>query len=176
MKPYIWLLVLIFLGACNPPQSRSPLKKQKAPKEQVSIDRNKELLEKESQLIQQYIKKHSNTVFRTSPSGLWYAASSIKTKNYAKGTKIQFEYAVFDIDDIQIYSREQIGIQTYFVDEQPIMFGLKEALSILPKKTSGIFLLPSVLAYGVLGDQNKIKPNTPLVIHLKISNIENPNL
>lgn len=175
MKPFFWILLLTALGACKTPSPRRPAEQPKLQSESSSVQLNKKLLQEESTLIKQYVERHSNQIFKTSPSGLWYAAPTIQDSPYKKGTKIHFQYEVYDLNDKNIYKREQIGNQTYYVDEQPIMFGLKEALSILPEGASGKFLLPSILAYGVLGDRNKIEPNTPLVIHLKITTIERTN-
>ena len=172
MKLIVYFTLLSILVACSYPQPRSPIKQRV---ETTSVEKNKELLLKETLLIEQYITTQSNLAYNKSPSGLWYAASDINIFTYKKGTQIDFEYKVLDLNNKLVYDRNTIGKQTYFVDEQPIMYGLKEALSLLKEGASGTFLLPSILAYGVLGDQNKIDSNTPLVIQLKITNIETIN-
>lgn len=175
MKPIVYLVLLLIMVACSSPETRHPIQRVKQEAELTSVQINKELLLKETELIEQYIVAQSNLVFDKSPSGLWYAASDIQTLPHKKGTRIDFEYEVLDLNNVLIYDRKTIGRKSYFVDEQPILFGLKEALSLLKKGASGTFLLPSILAYGVLGDQNKIGSNTPLVIQLKITNIETAN-
>ncbi|MDG1760489.1 MAG: hypothetical protein P8L72_02490 [Flavobacteriaceae bacterium] len=175
MKPTLFLALIFIVTACSTPEPRSPIQQTKPKTEPTSVQINKELLLKETELIERYIANQSELVFNTSPSGLWFAASDVETIPPQKGTRIDFEYEVFDLNNTRVYDRKTIGKQSYYVNEQPIMFGLKEALFILKEGASGTFLLPSILAYGVLGDQNKIGSNTPLVIQLKITNIETAN-
>ena len=48
------------------------------------------------------------------------------------------------------------------------MRGLHAALQLIPEGESAKLLLPSFLAYGGYGDTQKIAPDTPIIMDVKV--------
>jgi gliding motility-associated peptidyl-prolyl isomerase len=70
-----------------------------------------------------------------------------------------------------IYTEEEKGIITYKVDKQELFPGLQNAIKLLKEGEQATFLFPSSMAYGYLGDKNKIGVNVPVKTNIHILKI-----
>jgi FKBP-type peptidyl-prolyl cis-trans isomerase 2 len=53
--------------------------------------------------------------------------------------------------------------QTYIVDKQNIMMGLRDGIKLMHKNEKVTFLFPSRMGYGYHGDNKRIGTNEPLI-------------
>ena len=78
---------------------------------------------------------------------------------------------ITDLNNKIIYDYKAIGEQSYIMEKQQIITGIREALKILKKGEIATFILPSYKAYGMYGDLNKIPPNTAIICTIKVKSI-----
>ena len=139
---------------------------------EFSQDRNKEILNEDNELIQEYIDSIQKPFVRTS-YGFWISNSGKSTSEMAKtGDYVKYQYQVDDFDNQTIYSLEELGIQEAVLGKENLPRGLHVALQMIEKGDSAIALFPSFLAHGGHGDQNKIGGNQPLIYKVRILDIK----
>ena len=171
------LLVVLsacFLWSCEQNQeARRPLSQASGSFMKKSIERNKKLVASEEDRIQAVIKKNAGIEFLASKKGYWYHFSKRNmqdTLTPKKGDVAFYAYVVKDLKGNIIYTKEETQPQTYYVDKQNIMMGLRDGIKLMRKKETFVFLFPSHMGYGYHGDNKKIGTNIPLLCTVTLRN------
>lgn len=133
---------------------------------------NKEILSHEVEIIENYIEK-SQQEFKRTPYGFWISNTAETSLTMAKsGDFVKYTYEVSDFDGSVIYPETEIGIRESVLGKENLPRGLHTSLQLIEKEDSAISLMPSFLAYGGYGDQNKVGGNKPLIFKIKILDIK----
>jgi gliding motility-associated peptidyl-prolyl isomerase len=168
------VLLACFLWSCQQNQeARRPLSQASGSFMKKSIIRNKKLVASEEDRIQAVIKKNTGIEFLASKKGYWYHFSKrnmLDTLTPKKGDVAFYNYEVKDLKGNIIYTKEETQPQTYYVDKQNIMMGLRDGIKLMRKKETFVFLFPSHMGYGYHGDDKKIGTNTPLLCTVTLQN------
>ena len=62
----------------------------------------------------------------------------------------------------------------YFkIDKTDIESGVQEGIKKMKEGEKAVFIIPSHLAHGITGDNNKIPPITPLVVDVELLKLTN---
>ncbi len=142
---------------------------------EFSQDRNKQILNEDNELIENYIDS-LDLNFKKTSYGFWISNSGETTPTMAKsGDVIRYEYEVSTFNNEVVYSEEENGPQTILMGRTDIPRGIQMALQMIEKGDSAIVLLPSFLAYGGYGDRNKIMGNKPLIFKIQMLEIQKKN-
>lgn len=175
MKYYNLLLIIFVFIACKEPQARKPTSVKTGNFLETSIERTKKRLEKENDYILKYIKQDSTRNYINSNKGFWYTyikQDSLKSITPRFSDKITYSYSVSDLNNNTIYNIDEIGTQTYFIDqEDDIIEGFRQGLKLIKESEEVKFIFPSQLAYGYRGDNHKININTPIVCTVTLHKI-----
>jgi gliding motility-associated peptidyl-prolyl isomerase len=170
MRKFIYTTAITFLfvlfSCQNSQVARKPISQSSGSFMKESVDRNKKLIAGEEEEIARVIRQNKKIKFIASSKGYWYAYATVNPKDSLtpkKGDVALFDYEVKDIKGRIIYSKNELGPQTYFVDKQNIMAGLREGIKLMHRKEKINFLFTSHIAYGYHGDNNKIGTNKPLL-------------
>ena len=168
------VLLACFLWSCEQNQeARRPLSQASVSFMKKSIERNKKLVASEEDRIQAVIKKNAGIEFLASKKGYWYHFSKRNmqdTLTPKKGDVAFYDYEVKDLKGNIIYTKEETQPQTYYVDKQNIMMGLRDGIKLMRKKETFVFLFPSHMGYGYHGDNKKIGTNIPLLCTVTLRN------
>ncbi len=137
------------------------------------IEASRDFLKKERESIEAYIKDRELEVERTG-TGLYYRVLSDSAIDLQVETEdlVEYEYDISLMNGAKLYSSATDGRAELKIDKQDAVIGLHESLKKLGLGDKGLFILPSHLAYGVAGDQDRVPPLTPLVYELKVVNIK----
>jgi len=171
----VGLLILISITfSCVDPTPRRPVNHKKESYIQKSIQLNKKINVGESKIIKEYIKQDSLNSYNNSSSGFWYTylhknASEERTPKL--GEIVLFEYEIYDLSNTLIYSKEELGQVSYYVDKEDLESGLQEGLKLMKEGEEIKFIFPSFKAYGFTGDRKKIGVKQPLIYKVKLINI-----
>jgi gliding motility-associated peptidyl-prolyl isomerase len=173
--PIIFLLCVSILStSCNPSQeSRKPISHASGSFMKKSAERNKKLIATEESQIDSLIKSNPKINYLASTKGYWYTyitENKVDTLTPKKGDVAFFTYEIRNLKGRIIYSELELKPQTYLVDKQNIMSGMREGIKIMHKKEKITFLFPSHIAYGYHGDDKKIGPNQPLLCTIHLQN------
>jgi len=170
----IVFLVTVMASSCKQQQeARRPVSQSSGSFMKKSVERNKKLIATEEGQIDALIKSNPKIKYMTSSKGYWYTykiQNTLDTLTPKKGDVAFFDYEIKDLKGNVIYSQVELKPQTYAVDKQNIMTGLREGIKLMHKNEKVIFLFPSHIAYGYHGDDKKIGTNQPLLCTVTLHN------
>lgn len=175
MKKLVSIFILLVLVGCNRSKSvQYPVNYENDRQKfmEFSQDRNKQILEEDNQLIQEYIDS-IGIPFKKTPYGFWISNEGVPTSTTAKtGDVVQYDFEVLRFTHEVVYSEEENGTQTIMLGKVDLPRGVQNALQLIEKGDSATVLLPSFLAYGGFGDRKKIQGNEPLIFKIHILDIK----
>jgi gliding motility-associated peptidyl-prolyl isomerase len=168
------IILAVLVSSCKQHEdARRPVSIASGTFMKKSIERNKKLVATEEQQIKAVIKNNPKIKYIASTKGYWYAYENQNTTDTItpkKGDVAFFDYEIKDLKGNIIYSEMELRPQTYFVDKQEIMMGLRDGIKLMRKNETVNFLFPSHMAYGYHGDEKRIGINQPLICTVTLHN------
>jgi len=129
------------------------------------------MVNSESIEIDNYIRRHKLNVIKTG-SGLSYQI--IKHGN-GKGNcrkEITLNYKTKLITGDVIYSSKESAPKSFTIGHGGVESGLEEAILNMRVGDEAIIIIPSHLAFGLLGDRKKIPQRSTIIYEIEITNIK----
>ena len=173
----LFIAVLLFVS-CKQQQARMPISHSSGTFMKESAERNKKLVRGEEGKIDSIIKSNPNIKYIASQKGYWYYYENKNDKDTLrpkKGDVANFDYEIKDIQGKIIYSQLELQPQSYIVDKQNIMMGLRHGIKLMHKNETVTFLFPSHMAYGYPGDNRRIGTNEPLICTVTLTDFKPVN-
>ncbi|HEX2921497.1 MAG TPA: FKBP-type peptidyl-prolyl cis-trans isomerase [Bacteroidales bacterium] len=166
MTPRFIFIILLFsfsiLISCGTRENDSAIVRKPGKEDMEELNRN--FIQKDKERIQNYIERKKLNMIET-PTGLWYKVNEEGTGDFfADGDHINMKYDCYLLDGTLCYSSEK----TFILGKTGIEAGLYEGMKMLRPGSEAIFILPPFLAYGLLGDNNKIPPRSVIVYYVKV--------
>ncbi len=144
--------------------------KSKQEKESL-IKVNRYLVNAENTDIENYINRHNLEVTKTG-SGLSYQITKHGNGVKAETGKLAtIEYIVKLITGDVIYSSRESGPLSFEIGHGGVESGLEEAILQMRVGDEAIIIIPSHLAHGLLGDNNKIPQRSTIIYEIEFTNI-----
>ena len=170
----IVFIALIVASSCKQHQeARRPISQASGSFMKRSVERNKKLIIGEEGQIDSIIKSNPKIKYLASKKGYWYTyeiQNKLDTLTPKKGDVAFFDYEIKDLKGNVIYSELELRPQTYLVDKQNIMMGLRDGIKLMHKNEKVNFLFPSHMGFGFHGDNKKIGANQPLLCTVTLHN------
>jgi FKBP-type peptidyl-prolyl cis-trans isomerase len=169
---YFFILILICFGCeCNNRQNKSVSVLKPGKDEMAEL--NRYLVQKDREIIENYAER-KNLNMAESRAGLWYMIINEGSGDYfADNDRVVMEYDCSLLDGTLCYSSESLGPKEIILGKTEIEQGLNEGLRMLKPGGQAIFIIPPFLAYGLIGDGEKIPSRSVIVYSVKImKNIE----
>ena len=170
----IVFIALIVASSCKQHQeARRPISQASGSFMKRSVERNKKLITGEEGQIDYIIKSNPKIKYLASKKGYWYTyeiQNKLDTLTPKKGDVAFFDYEIKDLKGNVIYSELELRPQTYLVDKQNIMMGLRDGIKLMHKNEKVNFLFPSHMGFGYHGDNKKIGANQPLLCTVTLHN------
>ena len=174
IKKYSYLLFLMLLVGLNSCfDDPKPKDVDLDPKviEQQLAEVHKQNIKVEDQQIDDYLNRR-NWDFKRAKSGLRYNIYKDGIGLYPQeGQRVVLEYTVSLIRGDLIYDSKVDGVKIFTVDRDDEPTGLHEAIKLLRVGAKAKVILPSYLAYGLIGDENKIPPSATLFYDLYLKEV-----
>ena len=167
----LFVLIQILFIACNQPNKDKEFNKKAVNKETL-IRANKAVVKTEDQQIEDYILRH-HWKMKTTATGLRYLIY-----RQGKGQPVQanqtvvFEYSIHLLDGSLCYNSDESGAKTVVLGRGQIERGLEEGILLLKKGDRAKFIIPSHLAFGLVGDGSKIPAKATLVYDIEITELK----
>lgn len=159
-------------GCGNHKNSQGNKKELSSPNEirEPSINTNKMLTQKESDDIDQYVKRQGwDKDMKVSGTGLRYMIYKKGTGEQAdNGMYAKVNYKISLLDGRECYSSVKDGPKEFLIGQDNVESGLHEAVAMMHVGDKAIFILPSHLAHGLMGDNNKIPPRSSVVYDIEL--------
>jgi FKBP-type peptidyl-prolyl cis-trans isomerase len=132
------------------------------------INYNRQLVQFENNEIEDYISRHHWKMIQT-PTGLRYMIFERgKGKKILKGDEIHLKYDLSLLNGNTIYQSDSLGIKIIYPGTSEDETGLQEALLFMQIGDHAKLIVPSHLAFGLLGDLKKIPVGASLVYDIEI--------
>lgn len=127
---------------------------------------NQHMVRNEDQLIDSYISRYQLDMQKNG-SGLRYKIQKVTgNRKIVAGNKVRLEYTVSLIDGTKCYDSSIDGPLEFIVGKSQIHSGLDEAILLLKEGEQAKIIVPSHLAFGLLGDGIKIPARSTLVYQI----------
>lgn len=132
------------------------------------IEANKMYVKQESDEIDQYVR-HQGWVMTTTGTGLRYMFLEKGNGTAAVPDKFaRVNYKVSLMDGTICYSSDSTGARDFLVGQDNVESGLHEAIQLMHVGDKAVFILPSHLAHGLIGDENKIPPKASVIYKIEL--------
>lgn len=164
------------LGACQNdprPQPQQAVDQQKL--KQQFIKANQQVVQKENDEMDYYQKIHQLPFVRTA-SGIRYDVyrASAKGDSIREGDVVTMSYTVSLLDGTECYSSKDKGPKEFMVGQDDLESGIHKGVQLIKNGDKALFLIPSHLAHGLLGDYKKIPPQSPILYDVEITQVQKP--
>jgi len=159
--------LLLALIACNHDHPNSGIKDRDKYEESL-IQANRQAVAAENEQIDDYIRRHNLNMIST-PTGLRYQIlkKGIGAK-VEKGRTVRLFYTTLLLTGDTVYTALKDGPMVFEVGKGQVITGLEEAILLLHVGDHAKFIIPSHLAFGLIGDQKKILHKASLVYDLEL--------
>jgi len=163
------LLGLLSLSSCNTdePKTTTPPLTQKEVNNGLIESHQKFLLQQEDD-IKQYVARHNYDMQRTA-TGIYY-----KIMEPGKGDKAEVgefatvNYTISLLDGTVCYDTKQDGPKQFKIGEDEVESGVHEAVQLMHIGDKAMFIIPSNLANGLVGDKDKIPPGAVVIYNINL--------
>jgi FKBP-type peptidyl-prolyl cis-trans isomerase FkpA len=158
----------IFLASCGedprPSRSTSNIRMM----DDTLIKYNKGVALTEDQEIKDFAARYGWDI-RSTQTGLRYLIYKQGSGPIAQRGRIAVvRYQVNLLNGKKVYSSDSLGPKEFVISHGGVEPGLEEGILLLRTGDRAKFILPSRLAFGLLGDGNKIPPGAALVYDLEL--------
>ena len=164
-------LVFCSICSCSGSQNRQQNRGSNVPLETL-IQRNKKIVSDEQKKIEKFIKDKNLTMIRTE-TGLWYKILNEGTgEKIEKGRIVTLNYSIKLLDESLMYSSDDSGSKEFLVGQGGVETGLEEGILMLKNGSKALFIMPSHLAYGLIGDDDKIVSRQILLYEVEVIRVK----
>ncbi|MCF8276087.1 MAG: FKBP-type peptidyl-prolyl cis-trans isomerase [Flavobacteriales bacterium] len=168
-----FLGMVLLLIACNT-RSEQPKPIDAAQLKNPLIKANKELVELEETDIENYIRRHKWKMDETG-SGLRYMIYEHGNgRQVEEGLVVQCGYEAGLLTGTTCYTSKEFGPKEFLVGRGGVESGLEEVILLLREGDKVKIILPSHLAFGLVGDDECIPKKAVVVYDLQVMNVLNP--
>jgi len=161
------LFLLLFLLSCgNKTKQHHKIDKQEIEESLVKV--NKKLVKSEDEQITDYITRYGWEMNETG-TGLRYMIYKHGTGPLAtKGQRVKVNFTVSLLNGEVCYSSDTEGLKEFEIGKGGVESGLEEGILLMKKGDQAKIIIPSHLAFGLLGDTEKIPAKATLVYDIEL--------
>jgi len=161
-----FLSLVIFLAHCNRSGQDKPIQSPEKYKEPL-IKANQEAARTENEQIEDFIYRHSWEMESTSTGIRFMIVKQGIGAKAQEGKTVKLSYTLSLLNGDTVYSALKDGPIVFQVGKGQVITGLEEAILLLKVGDRAKFIIPSHLAYGLIGDQKKIRQKASLVYDIE---------
>ena len=170
------LFISIVICSCGEDEEQNYFPKEIEWSQDQSSDMNSVFASEEDDEIELFLKQHSDWKMTKTGTGLrYFIYEKSEFNDTAKVNDIvTVDFEISLLDGTICYSSIENGPESFTVERADIESGLHEAMQLMCTNDRAKFILPSQMAHGLIGDEEKIPPLTPVVYDIKLLKIERP--
>ncbi|MFN4234495.1 MAG: FKBP-type peptidyl-prolyl cis-trans isomerase [Bacteroidia bacterium] len=166
MKFLLSCLMLIFMLSCVEEKKQTPHFSEREFRDTM-IKVNKKFVETENDRINKYIQRRGLKVTETG-TGLRYVITHKGTGMQAKNGMIaRVKYKVSLLNGTVCYDKTNT-YEEFLIGMDDVESGLHEGITYMHVGDKAILILPTHLAHGLIGDLNKIPPQSTIIYEIEL--------
>ena len=171
IKVAFCLFSLVFFSCTEHPKKTEKAVPSAELTEQALIKTNKYLVRSEEENINDFLRRYQWKM-QSSGTGLRYLIETDNTGRKAEyGDIVALEYTAKLLNGEIVKSSATHGMLKFCVGKGGVESGLEEGVKMLREGDRAKFIVPSHLAFGLLGDGKTIPPKATLVYEVKLLEI-----
>ena len=173
LKNTLTFLVLLLYISCRSNNQRETADPNNAKVKKQMEEVNKILIKKDRQIIKGYITRQGWDMKETK-TGLWYQILSEGTGKQAEtGWVAKINYSVKLLDGTLCYSSDNKGPKSFLIGQGNVASGLEQGILLMKEGARARFIMPPHLAYGLIGDGDKIPARSIIVYDVELISLSN---
>ncbi len=139
-----------------------------------SVKLGEELAKEEDIRIQLFIERQTDYSFTKTGSGLYYdnLSESDQMILAEEGDVACVDVKIMLLDKTVCYETKSDECLELKIDKSQAESGLQEALKLMGEGDRFMLIIPSHLAHGLVGDQDKIPPLSTLLVDVTLAELE----
>jgi FKBP-type peptidyl-prolyl cis-trans isomerase len=167
MKPATWIAALL-LAACQNGQLSPPAKvgSKEAPPDNRLIDENKRFAEREERDIQNWLRRQQVPMNATGTGLRYHLVRNVPGDTAKPGQVAVVNFAVYLLNGDTCYTSTPGKPASFRIEHSDVESGLQEGVQHLSVGDSAVLVIPSALAFGLLGDRDKIPMRSTVIYHI----------
>jgi FKBP-type peptidyl-prolyl cis-trans isomerase len=169
LKKYLIIIALLVLSlnSCSGSTENQAKNNNSARKE--SLEKvNRYLVRTEADDIENYIRRHGWNM-NESGTGLRFEIYEKGNGEPAeKGRIAVLNYQTWLLNGNLVYSSDELGYKEFKIGKGGVESGLEEAILMMKVGDKARLVIPSHLAFSLLGDNNKIPPRSTVVYDIEL--------
>jgi FKBP-type peptidyl-prolyl cis-trans isomerase len=136
---------------------------------------NKFLVQKDVELIESYAKRRDWNM-EISETGLFYEIyEPAPGKKAEQGDIIDLKYELSLMDGTLCYSSDEDGNKLFRLGKSQEISGLEQGVAMMREGEKARFIIPPHLAYGLLGDENRIPARSIIIYQVELVDVKSPD-
>lgn len=160
-------LALTLISSCNDQVKQEEIQPSRQLEEKLE-EMNRRIMRDEGAQIDGFAER-LNWPMITTGTGLRYWIYENGSGTQAKeGMIAKVEYIVSLLNGDTVYTSEAAGPKEFLIGQDNVESGLHEGIQLMRIGDRAKFILPSHLAHGLSGDQDKIPPRHSVVYDIKL--------
>ncbi|MFC2100485.1 FKBP-type peptidyl-prolyl cis-trans isomerase [Bacteroidota bacterium] len=169
IKINFWIIIIcLLLIACDNKKGEEKQLTDTTDYEETLMKANQYLVKTEEEQINDFITRY-NWEMKETGTGLRYLIyHNAKRKKAQKGQFAKIKYEIRLITGDLVYTSEESGLKEFEIGKANVETGLHEGILFLGVGDKAKFILPSHLAYGLVGDYKKIPKRATLVYDIEL--------
>lgn len=169
----VFLIFVIFITGCEESAKTSDneaytVKELKEP----LIKTNKYLTRSEKEDIDDFVRRYKWNMKSSGTGLLSMVENKISKINAVYGNYVKVKYKIQLLNGEIVYDSEKDGYLEFQVGKGGVPAGIEEGILLIGLHDKAKFILPSHLAYGLLGDSKKIPPRSVLIYEIEIIDLQ----
>ncbi len=166
------VLVMLFAPSCNETSSKKKSFADLQSMDDSVATYNQQIVRTEIQEIDDFILRY-HWKMKETPTGLRYMIYKTGSGPDARqGDIVSIKYRVNLLNGDLVYLSDSTSLLTVEIGKRTVVSGLEEGIMLMKKGGRAKFIVPSHLAYGLLGDLEKIPARAALVYDVELRILE----
>lgn len=172
---FILFILPLALFACGDEKPQMELNDPTWTKDNSS-DMHQVFAEEEDEEIDFFLETHKDWKMTKTGTGLRYFVyqKSEEVDSAKVGDVVRVDFEISLLDGTLCYTSEENGPEEFMVEKTDIESGLHEGVKFMCAGDRAKFILPSHMAHGLIGDEEKIPPLTPVIYDIQLLAILKP--
>ncbi len=168
MHRYLTYMALsLFFSACHRQVAPPELPDQKPTEEQM-VALNRDIVSHEATDIRLVLQRYGWKVQKTE-SGLFYEITESRDgQTLRPGERVQLKYRLTLLDGEPVSDSDSDGLMEVVVEKSDAPVGLHQLLRLMKRGEKARAVIPSHLAYGQIGDGDRIPGFASLVYYIEV--------
>lgn len=167
---YLVLIISLVTGCFGKKEQPRDVQARETKEKEPIEDLYRSMVGEESDRIDAYVKRRGWDMESTG-TGLRYMIYEKADTTQPKAQEGQVAVVTFEIkllDGTLCYTSEEKGPQPFMVGRDNVESGLHEGITYMRVGDKAKLILPSHLAHGLVGDQQKIPPSSTIIYDLEL--------